>query len=117
MWRILSKFLVSFALTAALIVPVLPSSAAVNNQVVETIKFSHPTVINHRTVEPGRYLAVARGHELKLETLNHEVVAESPITWRAHRYAFAWTALDIDHGVLTKINMGHTHDAVLLHTS
>ena len=111
-----------FKLTAPLAIVVLVASLAFgqsrhNRAVVETVKFSHPTIVNGTTIEPAEYRIVAEGRELKVEDLNHNVVARSPITWKRFEHRFRTTKTDIDRGVLTKVNLGQTNEAVLLHTS
>jgi hypothetical protein len=81
----------------------------------ETVTFSHVTVVNGTTLQPGEYRIVANGNELKVEDLNDKVVAECFITWGQSNQKFGKTKVDIDRKVLTKISLGGTRDALLLH--
>jgi hypothetical protein len=85
--------------------------------VVKTVKFEHATRVNRKMVGPGEYKLTAKGYELKFEAADGKTVAVSPITWRRVDHTFDDTKMDIDHDVLTKVNLGGTHEAVLLHTS
>lgn len=88
-----------------------------NKEVVEIVRISHPTIVNGTSVQPSEYRMVAKGSELKVEDLNHKVVAKTPITWKQSDRRFKTTKMDIDKGVLTKVSLGNTNEEVLLHHS
>jgi len=123
----LSRFLLPLAI-AALVAPVtwshsrakkaLADESAAKTPVTETVKIPHPTVINGRMVQPDEYRMVAGRITLKVEDLKtNKVVAESPITWKQVGRHFAKTKMDIDRGILTKVDLGGTRESVLLHNS
>ena len=89
--------------------------SAKGKMATDMIVFSHPTVVNGITLQPGEYRAIAKENELTMENMNHKVVATSFITWGEGDHTFRKTKLDIDHKVLTKIDLGGTREEVVLH--
>ena len=108
---------------ATLVAPLAFGQSIVNNKpgenqaIVKMLKFSSPTTVNGKTMQPAEYRMVFKGNRLKVEDLNHNVLAESSITWKQSDRQFKTTKLDIDHGVLTKVDLGNTNEAVLLHST
>jgi hypothetical protein len=108
---------------ASLVAPLAFGKSVVNNKpgenqpIVKMLKFTNPIIVNGKTMQPAEYRIVAKGNELKVEDLNRKVLAESPITWQQLGHRFKTTKMDIDHGVLTKVDLGNTNEAVLLHNS
>jgi hypothetical protein len=89
-----------------------------SSEVIETVNVGHPMVVNGTSVAPGVYRMVAKGDRLRVENLNsHDLAAESPITWKRLENRVKTTKMDIDHDVLTRVNLAGTRDAVLLHRS
>ena len=82
-----------------------------------TVTFNKATVVNGTTVQPAEYHIFVKGNELKVETLKDKTVAKSPVTWKHEDKQFNSTKMDIDRGVLTKVELSGTRDAVLLHNS
>jgi hypothetical protein len=114
------KLLTSVSLGMVLLAPTAwgKSLNRASKETVETVKFSKPTIVNGTTVEPARYLLVAKEDKLKVEDLaKKRTIAESPIAWKDSSHRFGKTSMDIDNGVLTKVNLGDTHESVLLHNS
>jgi hypothetical protein len=120
-YRMMSR-LFTLAALVLLMAPLAWGQTAVkksgaNKPIVETIKFSEPTTVNGTTIQPGEYRIVAHGDTLQVEDVNDKVLAESPISWRRLDHTIEKTKLDIDKGVLTKVELGGTHEVVLLHHS
>lgn len=90
---------------------------AANKPIVETITFSESTTVNGTTIQPGEYRIVADRDKLQVKDVNDKVLAESPIAWKHLDHTIGKTKLDIDKGVLTKVELGGTREAVLLHHS
>lgn len=88
-----------------------------NKPIVEVVRVSRSTIVNGTTIQPAEYRMVAKGNELTVEDLNHKVIAKSPITWKRLDDNVGKTKMDIDRGVLTKVSLGGTHEAILLHNS
>lgn len=112
--HVVSKTLLAMALATLMAAPAWSSVA--NRRVEETAHFTRTIVVNGTRVPTGEYLLVARGDRLKVETTRHHVMAESPITWK-HEKLPSIRKLDVDRGVLTKVNIRGTREAVLLHNS
>jgi hypothetical protein len=91
------------------------SKPVVRKSIIEVVKISEPTTVNGTTLQPSEYRMIAKGDKLTVEDSKHKTIAESPISWKRSDEEFGKTKLDIDHGVLTKVNLGGTHEAVLLH--
>ena len=113
--NIIPKVFVASALASLIVVPAW--STVANRRAEETVRFAHSTVVNRTEVPAGEYLLVVRGDRLKVENMDdHRVMAESPITWR-HVSWPTLRKLDVDRGVLTKVNLRGMHEAVILHNS
>lgn len=113
--NIVPKMLVALALASLIVGPAWSSVSA--RKAEETVRFEHSTTVNRTEVPAGEYLLVVKGDRLKVETLNdHHVVAESPVTWK-HESRPALRKLDVDRGVLTKVNFRGMHESVILHNS
>lgn|SRR5690348_18290281 len=112
--NIVPKLLVAAALASLIVGPAWSSVA--NRRAEETVRFEHSTVVNRTEVPAGEYLLVVKGDRLKVENMDHHVMAESPVTWK-HVSRPALRKLDIDRGVLTKVNFRGMHESVILHNS
>jgi hypothetical protein len=111
--RRISKTFFPFA-AALLLAPLTWAKTEARKTIIETLKFSHPTIVHGTIVQPGEYQLVVRGNELRVEESNHRVLAQSPVRWKQLGHMADRTMLDIDRGVLTKITLGGRDDAVLL---
>ncbi|HET9399799.1 MAG TPA: hypothetical protein VFO34_02520 [Candidatus Acidoferrales bacterium] len=113
--NIVPKLLVAAALASLIVGPAWSSPA--DRRAEQTVRFEHSTMVNRTEVPAGEYLLVVKGDRLKVENMSdHRVMAESPITWK-HVSRPVLRKLDVDRGVLTKVNFRDMHESVILHNS
>ena len=109
----MSRRLLSFLTVTVLIAMTLPAWARSNSadSLKATIDVSSTIHVSNKTLEPGEYTVVAEGSQAKFER-NGNVIAEVPCTLKTLSNKSPYTAVLINKGRITEIDLSGKTQAI-----